>query len=97
MILLNEQDGGLLDRYSDANGAELVGKAIGTWEETGADYVTLSDSRHNITIALRSAAQSTMYRGREVAQGRLSWTGVAYVIPPRCVASDYDVAIREAI
>ena len=97
MILLNEQDGSLFDRYSDANGVELVGKAIGTWEETGADYVTLSGSRHNITIALRSVAQSTMYRGREVAQGRLSWTGVAYVIPPRCVAFDYDVAIREAI
>ena len=97
VILLNEQDGSLFDRYSDSNGVELVGKEIGTWEETGADSVTLSDSSHNITLALRSVAQSTMYRGREVAPGRLSWTGVAYVISPRCVDFDYDITIREAI
>jgi hypothetical protein len=97
MILLNEQDGSLFDRYSDTNGVELVAKAIGTWEETDADYVTLSDSRHNITLALRSVAQSTMYRGREVVQGRLSWAGIAYVIPSHCIDFAYDVAIREAL
>ncbi|MDD1720629.1 MAG: hypothetical protein LUP95_01410, partial [Euryarchaeota archaeon] len=95
MILLNELDGSLFDRYSDANG-DRVGKEIGTWEETDADYVTISDSRHNISLAFPSVAQSTMYRGREVVQGRLSWTGVAYVIPPRCVDFEYEITIREA-
>jgi len=33
IILLNELDGGLFDRYSDVNGLALVGKAIGTWED----------------------------------------------------------------
>ncbi|MGZ4907998.1 MAG: hypothetical protein ACXV5F_05000 [Halobacteriota archaeon] len=32
VIFLNELDGGLFDRYSDANG-ELVGKEIGTWQD----------------------------------------------------------------
>ena len=95
VIFLNELDGSLFDRYSDANG-DLVGKEIGTWEETDADYVTVSDSRHNIGLAFRSVSQSTMYRGREVAHGRLSWTGVAYVIPPRCVEFEYEITIREA-
>jgi len=95
VIFLNELDGSLFDRYSDANG-DLVGKEIGTWEETDADYVTVSDSRHNIGLAFRSLSQSTMYRGREVAHGRLSWTGVAYVIPPRCVEFEYEITIREA-
>ncbi|MGP8134515.1 MAG: hypothetical protein ACLQAL_09665 [Halobacteriota archaeon] len=97
MVLLNEQDGSLFDCYNDSNGLERFGKEIGTWEETGAEYVTLSDSSHNISLTLRRVAQSTMYRGREVAPGRLSWTGVAYVIPPRFVDFDYDIAIREAI
>jgi hypothetical protein len=96
MILLNEQDGNLFDRYSDTNG-DLVGKEIGTWEETDADYITLSDSCDNVNIAFRSVAQSTMYRGREVAQGRLSWTGVAYVIPPHCIDFEYEIRIREAL
>jgi hypothetical protein len=96
VILLNEQDGRLFDRYSDSNG-DLVGKEIGTWEKTDSDCVTLSDSSHNISLAFRSVAHSTMYRGREVAQGRLSWTGVAYVIPPRCADFEYEIKIREAV
>jgi hypothetical protein len=95
VIFLNEQDGSLFDRYSDANG-DLVGKEIGTWEETVADCVTVSDPRHNISLAFPSIAQSRMYRGREVVQGRLSWTGVAYVIQPRCVDFEYEITIHEA-
>ncbi len=94
VILLNELDGGLFDRYSDANG-DLVGKEIGTWEEPDADCVTLNDSRHHISLAFHRVPQSTMYRGREVAHGRLSWAGIAYVIPPHCVDFEYDIGIRE--
>jgi hypothetical protein len=97
IILLNELDGGLFDRYCDANGLALVGKAIGTWEETAADCVTLIDSRHNITLHLWNVAQSTMYRGREVVPGRLSWTGIAYVLAPARTAFSYDISIREDI
>ncbi|MGZ8885908.1 MAG: hypothetical protein ACXW1O_04975 [Halobacteriota archaeon] len=97
IILLNELDGGLFDRYSDVNGLALVGKAIGTWEETAADCVTLIDSRHNITLHFRNVAQSTMYRGREVVPGRLSWAGIAYVIAPPSAEFNYDIAIREDI
>jgi hypothetical protein len=97
MILLNELDGSLFDRYCDANGVALVGKEIGTWEETAVDYVTLIDSRHNITLRLRNVAQSTMYRGREVVPGRLSWAGIAYVIAPPRTDFSYDITIREDI
>ena len=97
MILLNELDGSLFDRYCDANGVALVGKEIGTWEETAADCVTLIDSRHNVTLRLRNVAQSTMYRGREVVPGRLSWAGIAYVIAPPRTDFSYDITIREDI
>jgi len=95
MILLNELDGGLFDRYRDSNGLALVGKEIGTWEETSSDCVMLIDSRHNITLLLRNVAQSTMYRGREAVPGRLSWTGIAYVIAPPRTDFSYDISIRE--
>jgi len=94
MILLNELDGGLFDRYCNST-ALLVGKEIGTWEETAADYVMLIDSRHNIALRLRNVAQSTMYRGREVVPGRLSWTGIAYIIAPPLTDFSYDLLIRE--
>jgi hypothetical protein len=96
VILLNEQDGGLFDCYSDAN-KDLVGKEIGTWEETDADYAKLSDERHHICLAFPRVAQSTMYRGREVVHGRLSWTGIAYVVSPCCVDFEYNITIRETI
>jgi hypothetical protein len=95
IILLNEEDGGFFDRYSDSNGLELFGKEIGTWEETVADYVTLADSRHNVSLSLARVPRSTMYRGREVAAGRLSWAGVAYVLAPRYVDFEYEITIRE--
>ncbi|MGZ4907999.1 MAG: hypothetical protein ACXV5F_05005 [Halobacteriota archaeon] len=63
--------------------------------KTDADHVTLSDSRHHISLAFRSVPPSKMYRGREVAHGRLSWAGIAYVIPPRCIDFKYDIGIRE--
>jgi hypothetical protein len=97
IIFLNEQDGSLFDHYSDSNGLELFGKEIGTWEETVADCVTLSDSRHNISLSLPSVPRSTMYRGREVVPGRLSWTGVAYVLAPPYANFDYDITIREDV
>jgi hypothetical protein len=95
IVLLNEHDGRLFDRYYDANGAELVGKQIGTWEKTAADWVALINSHHNVTLRLRSIAQSAMYRGREVVPGRLSWAGIAYVIAPPRANFDYDITIRE--
>jgi hypothetical protein len=97
MILLNELDGGLFDRYCDANGLALVGKEIGTWEETASDCVTFIDSRHNIALRLRNVARSSMYRGREVVPGRLSWAGIAYVIAPPRTNFSYNIAIREEI
>ncbi|MGZ4864162.1 MAG: hypothetical protein ACXV5H_04105 [Halobacteriota archaeon] len=95
MIVLNELDGGLFDRYRDSNGLALVGTEIGTWEETSSDCVMLINSRHNITLLLRNVAQSTMYRGREVVPGRLSWTGIAYVIAPPRTDFSFDISIRE--
>lgn len=97
MILLNELDGSLFDRYCDSNGVVLVGKEIGTWEETAADCVMLIDSRHNIALRLRNVAQATMYRGREVVPGRLSWTGVAYISAPPRTEFSYDISILEDI
>ncbi|MGZ4894679.1 MAG: hypothetical protein ACXVIS_10260 [Halobacteriota archaeon] len=95
MIVLNELDGGLFDRYRDSNGLALVGTEIGTWEETSSNCVMLINSRHNITLLLRNVAQSTMYRGREVVPERLSWTGIAYVIAPPRTDFSFEVSIRE--
>ena len=97
VIVLNEEDGVLFDRYSDSNGLELFGKEIGTWEEAVADCVTLRDVRHSVSLSLPRVPRSTMYRGREVATGRLSWTGVAYVLAPRYVDFEYKITIREDV
>jgi hypothetical protein len=97
MIILNELDGRLFDRYCDANGLILVGKEIGTWEETSSDCVTLIDSRHSVALHLRNVTQSSMYRGREVVPGRLSWAGIAYVLAPPRTDFNYDITIREDI
>ncbi len=95
LILLNELDGSLFDRYYDDDGAALAGKEIGTWEETAADCVTFIDSRHKVMLRLWNISQASMYRGREVVPGRLCWAGIAYIIVPPFTNFDYDIAIRE--
>ncbi|HYA32760.1 MAG TPA: hypothetical protein VEG65_02005 [Candidatus Bathyarchaeia archaeon] len=96
VILLNELDGSLFDRYSDSSGLELRGKDIGAWEKTFADCVTLTDSHHCVSFSVPHAPRSNMYRGREVAGGRLSWAGVAYVLSPHCASFEYKISICDA-
>lgn len=94
IILLNEQDASHFNRYRDSSGVALVGKDIGTWDEVDAEHVTFIDSRHNLTLGLRSVERSAMFRGREFIPGRLSWAGIAYVITPPVVHFNYDIAIE---
>lgn len=93
VIILNEQGATCFDRYCDSNGVSLAEEAIGTWDETSADEASFVDSRDGIEFTLTRLAGSRMFRGREFIENRLSWSGLACVLPPHAVHFEYCIHV----
>jgi len=93
MIIMNEQGASRFDCYRDSNGMLLSGESIGAWEETFADEASLIDRRDGIAFMLQKEKGSRMSRGRELIVGRLSWAGIAYVLPPYTFDFDYRIKV----
>ncbi len=109
IIMANEQGAGCFDSYRDSRGITLKEDAIGTWGEVSADEASFIDSSDNIVFTLArvpachaelvSASQpaaARMFRGRELAPGRLAWSGLAYVLPPQTTSFTYDIRLEKA-
>lgn len=93
MSIMNELGANHFDNYSDSNGLLLRGNAIGTWDETFADEVSFIDSRDSIAFTLNRVKGARMFRGRELVDGRLAWSGLAYVLPNDNINFAYDIRI----
>jgi len=91
--IMNELGANYFDRYHDSNGLFLKGKAIGTWEEIFADEASFIDSSDNIAFTLKQVKRARMFRGRELIEGRLAWSGLSYGLPPDIINFAYDIRI----
>ena len=91
--IMNEFGANHFDKYRDSNGLFLRGNAIGTWNEIFADEASFIDSRNNIAFTLNKVTGARMFRGRELVEGRLSWSGLAYVLPHDIINFAYDIRI----
>lgn len=91
--IMNELGANHFDRYSDSNGLFLKGNAIGTWDEIFADEASFIDSCDNIAFTLKQVKGARMFRGRELVEDRLAWSGLAYVLPQDIVNFAYDIRI----
>jgi hypothetical protein len=91
--IMNELGANHFDSYHDSNGLFLRGNAIGTWDETFADEASLIDSCDNIAFMLNRVKGARMFRGRELVEGRLAWSGLAYMLPHDIINFAYDIRI----
>ena len=91
--IMNELGANHFDRYRDSNGLFLKGNAIGTWDEIFADEASFIDSCDNIAFTLNAKKGARMFRGRELVEGRLAWSGLAYRLPGDIINFDYDIRI----
>lgn len=91
--IMNEQGANHFDGYRDSNGLFLKGNAIGTWDEVFANEASLIDSRNKIAFTLKQVKEARMFRGRELVEGRLAWSGLAYVLPRDIINFAYDIRI----
>lgn len=91
--IMNELGANHFDRYCDSNGLFLKGNAIGTWDEIFAEEASFIDSCENIAFTLNKKKGARMFRGRELAAGRLAWSGLAYRLPGNTINFAYDMRI----
>jgi hypothetical protein len=82
LIVLNEQGANWFDAYQDSDGLVLKGEKIGSWNQIEADYASFIDPADGLMFTLKKVEGATMFRGRELVNGSLAWSGLAYVLPP---------------
>jgi hypothetical protein len=87
VVIMNELGADPFARYVDSDGAEARGAAIGAWNPVGASRASFVAPTSGATFTLASAPDSRvpdarLYRGREVARGRLAWAGFGYTLRP---------------
>jgi len=91
--IMNELGANNFDTYHDSNELFLRGNEIGTWDEVFADEASFIDSRDKVAFTLKKIKGARMLRGRELVEGRLAWSGLAYVLPHKIINFAYDIRI----
>ncbi len=91
--IMNELGANHFSTYRDSNGLFLRGNAIGTWDEVFADEASFIDSIDKIVFTLNRVNGAKMFRGRELVEGRLAWSGLAYALPRDIINFAYDIRI----
>ena len=94
VVVMNEQGGRHFDRYTDADGTDLHGDEIGTWDEVGAARASFVSTTHKVAFSLGQAKGAKLSRGRELIGSRLAWSGFGYSLPPAAGAFTYDVRVE---
>jgi len=93
LIVLNEQGANWFDTYRDSNGLILKGERIGSWDQIKANHATFLDPSDGLLFTLKRVDGARMFRGRELATGRLAWSGLAYVMPPGTEKFSYSIEL----
>lgn len=91
IIFMNELGAHYFTRYHDSDGTTLNGPAIGSWSEITAQEATLSDPVRGLSFAVARIPGARLFRGRELAPGRLAWAGFAHSLLPGVQTFTYRV------
>lgn len=94
VYIMNELGATYFDMYRDSNGLFLDGNVIGTWDEVFADEASFIDPIDNIAFTLEQVKGARMFRGRELVENRLAWSGLAYMLSRDIINFAYDIRIK---
>ena len=94
VVMMNELGGRHFDRYMDADGSDLRGDEIGTWDEVTAARARFESEAHRVAFSLGQVEGARLSRGRELIGARLAWSGFGYSLPPTVGAFAYEVRIE---
>ncbi len=95
IIVMNELGAHYFDRYQESNGTSQDGDQIGCWDTVKAPNATFIDQLHKLTFSLSQVKGAKLYRGRELIDERLAWSGFGYTFTPRLKNFSYDISIKK--
>jgi hypothetical protein len=97
IVLMNELGADVFRRYIDSDGADLRGAGIGAWNRVRAATGSFVAEESGVSFTLESdpdpETPARLFRGREVARGRLAWAGFGYSLRPGPPAFTYPLRI----
>ncbi len=91
LILMNEAGARRFDLYEDSDGTLLRGREIESWRQVRADRAAFRDRLSGAYFAARARPGARLFSGRELVGRRLSWAGLAYVLPPGAARFEYEI------
>ncbi|MGO8693296.1 MAG: hypothetical protein ACLQMF_06430 [Rectinemataceae bacterium] len=91
IVLMNEAGAKRFRRYEDSDGAVLLGGRIETWRRIDAERASFRDTDARVFFSVRRTEGARLFRGRELVEGRLSWAGFAFVLPPGATRFEYEI------
>jgi hypothetical protein len=93
-VILNEQGALFFDTYRDSSGVELSKENIGAWEKVSETCSQFEDKVTNLRFELVEFPETSLFRGWENIQGRLSWAGLNYTTKPDKLSFSYSIKIQ---
>jgi hypothetical protein len=94
VILMNELGAHYFDQYQDSDGIYQNGEEISCWDPVIADEASFIDQTHKISFGLHQVQGARLYRGRELIEPRLAWSGFGYSFPPDLKQFTYTLNIK---
>lgn len=94
IIIMNELGAHHFNQYQDSNGTCETGEQISCWDPVLAEEATFVDQAHKISFSLHQLQGVKLYRGRELIEPRLAWSGFGYSFPPNLTRISYTLTIK---
>jgi hypothetical protein len=94
VIFMNEQGANYFDRFQDSDGNRLAGSAISCWDLVTANEACFIDRQHRLSFSLCQVDGARLYRGRELIEPRLAWSGFGYSFSPLLSNFQYEITLK---
>jgi hypothetical protein len=94
VVVMNELGARPFDLYLDSAGVRLRGRKIGTWNEVTAANACFASTAARVAFCVRQVKGVKLYRGRELVDSRLAWSGFGYSLRPASRGFVYDVRFQ---
>jgi hypothetical protein len=95
MIIMNELGAHHFDQYQASDGTCQTGDEIGCWDPVEAQEACFIDQTHKVSFSLEQVEGARLYRGRELIEPRLAWSGFGYSFPPTLKPFHYEIILKK--
>jgi hypothetical protein len=94
IIVMNEQGARHFDQYQDSDGLSQLRNEIGCWDPVLAPEASFIDNFHQVSFSLPQVNGARLYRGRELVDNRLAWSGFGYSFSPALDHFSYEITVK---